>query len=188
MFAPINNTKLTDAVYADMQKTIEFSPAAFDIIIFKADPEAATTANNTEMIDVVGSLEARENEVSFSHPISSMALEIPSEGYQTELMVAMGGMSDGFQDDPIAMLILEPNVPEQSVIYIKEVIGDTEKIKTYFIDRVQPIAKEGLAGAKYYLLPFSMDHSVLQDAVDDVTTPIIDQDAENEASSFLSNL
>lgn len=170
MLTPINHRPATDLVAMDILKTIDQNPAAFDLMVFKAnyeDPEYTT-----EVPDLVGSMEAREKTISFSEPIITRGVLLPPD-LTGSLMLApgFGALDDGL-DAPIMALIREPGIPEQSVVWMEEIQpDDTIRVTLLYVLKSEAIGVNGAAGSRHVLLPFNQGLDVLPDIYTDDDMP-----------------
>jgi len=175
--APINRRAVSDAVAADLNKMISAHPEAFDVLIFKAS-EAAPIETGQD--DVVGSFEAQERPLIYAEPIASKAIELPSDG--TGVQILMDGTdSDSLPDEPVVFLIQESDIPQQSVIWLEEVMPDDDiRITLLYLLRSEGIGKGAAGGKRHLLVPFTMDPALLTNAPD---LPVVDVEPHQEAKA-----
>lgn len=156
---PIDRRRVFEPIYADLQKTLDINPNAFDCLIFKAELAAL---EHMDEHDVVGNLEAREETFSYRSPTITRAIELPNEGVSIQMLALGDGTDEG--EEVFQMLIKEPNVPEQSVLWIEERLSDDEiKVRLLYIVKAEPIGKNGAGGFKYHLMPFDVGSDFLPD-------------------------
>ena len=170
MLTPINHRPATDLVAMDILKTIDQNPAAFDLMVFKANYE--DQEYTTEVPDLVGSMEAREKTISFSEPIITRGVLLPPD-LTGSLMLApgFGALDDGL-DAPIMALIREPGIPEQSVVWMEEIQpDDTIRVTLLYVLKSEAIGVNGAAGSRHVLLPFNQGLDVLPDIYTDDDMP-----------------
>ncbi|CCO46622.1 conserved hypothetical protein [Vibrio nigripulchritudo SOn1] len=171
---PIDRRRVFESIYADLQKTLDINPNAFDCLLFKAQ---LNTLEHIDESDVVGNLEAREETFSYSSPSPTRALELPNDGSSIQ-MLAFGDGADG-GEEVFQMLLKEPSVPEQSVIWVEEQITDEEiRVRLLYIVKAEPIGKNGSGGFKYHLMTFNIDENELSSSP--LTTENIDPSIQNE--------
>ncbi|EII3125346.1 hypothetical protein LG822_002304 [Vibrio parahaemolyticus] len=148
-----------EPIYSDLQKTLDISPNAFDCLLFKAQLNAL---EHLEDSDVVGNLEAREETFSYSSPSPTRAIELPNDGSSIQMLAFGDGTDEG--EEVFQMLIKEPNVPEQSVIWIEELVdGEEIQVRLLYIVKAEAIGKNGSGGFKYHLMPFDVGSDFLPD-------------------------
>ncbi|HFQ5304556.1 TPA: hypothetical protein ACGVAU_004300 [Vibrio vulnificus] len=156
---PIDRRRVFEPIYADLQKTLDINPNAFDCLLFKAQLNALEHIDDS---DVVGNLEAREETFSYSSPTITRAIELLNDGDSIQMLAFGDGTDEG--EEVFQMLIKEPNVPEQSVIWIEEQIADGEiQVRLLYIVKAEPIGKNGSGGFKYHLMPFDVGSDFLPD-------------------------
>lgn len=149
----IDNRVVTDITAADLQKTISQSPAAFELLLIRA--ELDSHEEQTDVEDVVSNVEHREAIISYQSPVLTKALQLPVD-LGDAYMLASGADSLDEPEEPICLLIDEQDIPEQSVVWIEEAIADDEtKVSTFYLLHSRPIGKNGLGGAKHYFVPFT---------------------------------
>lgn len=166
MLTPINHRPVTDHVAMDILKTIDQNPAAFDLMVFKANYE--DQEHTTEVPDLVGSMEAREKTISFSEPVITRGVLLPPD-LTGSLMLApgFGALDDGL-DAPMTVLIREPGIPEQSVVWMEEMQpDDTIRVTLLYVLKSEAIGVNGAAGSRHVLLPFNQGLDVLPDIYTD---------------------
>ncbi|MEJ3629741.1 hypothetical protein [Vibrio vulnificus] len=157
---PIDRRRVFEPIYADLQKTLDINPNAFDCLLFKAQLNALEHIDDS---DVVGNLEAREEAFSYSEPIITRAMELLNDGDSIQMLAFGDGTDEG--EEVFQMLLKEPDVPEQSVIWIEEQIADEEiQVRLLYIVKAEPIGKNGSGGFKYHLMPFNLDESEFLDS------------------------
>ena len=149
----IDNRAVTDIAAADLLKTIGQSPAAFEVLLFRASLDDHEEQSTVE--DVVSNVEARETIISYQSPLLTKAIELPVDLGES-FMLAGGNDSLDEREEPLCLLIEEANIPEQSVVWIEEQLDDNEtKVSMYYLLHSRPIGKNGLGGAKHYFIPFT---------------------------------
>lgn len=192
MLTPINHRRATDLVAMDILKTIDQNPAAFDLMVFKANYE--DQEYTTEVPDLVGSMEAREKTISFSEPIITRGVLLPPD-LTGSLMLApgFGALDDGL-DAPIMALIREPGIPEQSVVWMEEIQpDDTIRVTLLYVLKSEAIGVNGAAGSRHVLLPFNQGLDVLPDIYTDDDMPQwlpkpVDKSIKDRLQSFVEAL
>ena len=153
MLTAKNHLPVTRQVADDLVKLIDQSPAAFDLMIFKANIDELEDITGQD--DPVGNLEARERTLSYSHPLISKGVMLPTE--QTGLsMLAPGFDALDSMDEPVQVIVKEPHVPEQSVFWYEEQITEEQtKVTLLYVLRSEPIGINGQSGSIHWLMPFS---------------------------------
>lgn len=154
---PINRSVTNDRVLVDMQKMLDVHPNAFECLVFKAVLDKPEQLNHEK--DVVGTLEEQEATFSYRSPVLTKAVELPYELSGLSMLAAGSGAD--ILDVPRQFLLKEPQVPEQSVIWVDELIGSELKTTLLYVMGAEPIGKNGTAGFKYNVLPFELDPAAL---------------------------
>lgn len=185
---PIDRRQVTDIVAADLLKIIDQHPAAFDVLLFKADLQRVEQVTDT--LDVVGTIESSENKFFYQRPMQTKAVELPRDLSGLQMLASGTGALDA-SDEPVVLLLKEKNVPEQSVVWIEEQLSDDEtKVTLLYILHSAPIGKHGQGGAKHFLIPFNGVLS--QNPVDeDIHTPTTVEplpESEPESVGVISDL
>lgn len=149
-----DNRPVSDLLENDLFLFLEQSEESFDCLVLKAD--FGSEGNETDSFEEVGTLEHREEKLSYSGYIKTKAVELPGDS-ESRSIVAMGGFSDG-ETDGTTFVFEDTQVPEQSLVVIKDIVGkddDEQTITTiYFVIKILPIGKHGTAGKKHILIPF----------------------------------
>ena len=148
---PVDRRCVTDRAAADLQKIINQHPAAFKVLLFRA---VLTTEEVTDAKDVVGSVEEREKAISYQGPELTKAIELPGD-LSGRYMLASGVGTLDDAEEPVVMLLQAQGVPEQSVVWIEEWVGDSVEVTTLYILSSSPIGKNGSGGTKYNFIPFN---------------------------------
>lgn len=154
---PINRSTTNDRVLVDLQKMIAIHPNAFECLVFKVELDKPEIINHEQ--DVVGTIEEQESTFSYQSPVLTKAVELPFEHSGLQ-MLADGDGADVI-DEPRQFLLQERSVPEQSVIWIDELVDSKVKTTLLYVMSAEPIGKNGTAGFKYNLIPFELDPSAL---------------------------
>lgn len=164
---PINRSLTNDRVLVDMQKMLAIHPNAFECLLFKAELDKPEQINHEK--DVVGTLEAQEATFSYRSPVLTKAVELPFE--LSGLSMLAGGDGADVIDVPRQFLLQEMQVPEQSVIWIDELIDSKVKTTLLYVMSAEPIGKNGTAGYKYNMIPFELDPAALTADPDEELPP-----------------
>jgi hypothetical protein len=144
-----DHRKFNAAIAKCMDIFLQRHPDAIDAILFKADHAHQETSS--VMSDVVGSMEAEERALTYLSPVVTRIFPFPPEAVLSA--DDYGDHCDGNMDQPIAVLIEEPDVPKQSIIQYEEYISPTE-VRAVALYVVHAEMLGGEAGKKYYCMPF----------------------------------
>jgi hypothetical protein len=147
------------SVANDLATFLYNSPNAMDIVLFRPMPGTEETVG--EGADVVGALESRERKVSYAVPVLTKGIIVPDES----LVSAMSddGESPVPGEEPIAMLILAPDVQKGAIVWFEEYVDavNTEE-RYYYVMRSEAIGQSPAMIAKYYLMPL-MDFTEIEE-------------------------
>jgi len=141
------------AMSEDFMVFVRSHPDAFDILLFKPDPESLEKVAVDQ--DVVGALESEERSLEYLDPIMTKAVLIPDEFPFGS--VDAGGEPDGNMEQPVALLIADPDVPKQCVVQYREYINDTDvRVVSLYVLRSEIIGEAPGVCEKHYCVPFQV--------------------------------
>lgn len=162
------------AMSDDFMVFVRNHPDAFDILLFKPDPNSAETVAVDQ--DVVGALEAEERSLEYLDPIIAKAVLIPDEFPFGA--VDAGGEPDGNMDQPVALLIGDSDVQKQSVVQYREYINDTDvRVVSLYVLRSEIIGEAPGVCEKHYCVPFQVfDYEFIE--------PPLNEQPEDEAEDI----
>ncbi|MET4696622.1 hypothetical protein [Endozoicomonas lisbonensis] len=159
-----NHLPVTNQVAEDLVKIIDQAPTGFDLLVFKAQID--DTESTVDMPDPVGNLEAREKTISFADPVVSRAIMLPNDHPGLSLAYGFGELDH--MDEPVSIVLKEPNVPEQSVVWFEEqVSADRVKVTLLYVLKSEPVGANGQAGSVHVLMPFAQGIDTLPDVIYD---------------------
>jgi hypothetical protein len=158
---PIDHRATNSIVTSDIEKLFQQSKEdVFDVRIFKANLEDLETV--AENADVVGSMEAGERLISFVDPVESKAMILANDN----LILATDDGSDpadGSVQQPIVMLIQEPDIPKHSVVQYEEYVNATEvRQVTLCVLHSETFGRSPVIGTKHYLVPFANNEGTFE--------------------------
>lgn len=162
------------AMSGDFMIFVNSHPDAFDILLFK--PDLSSQEKVTEETDVVGALESEERSLEYLDPIMTKAVLVPDE-YPFGVVEA-GGEPDGNMDQPVVLLIADPDIPKQSIAQYREYINDTDvrKVSLYVL-RSEIIGEAPGVCEKHYCVPFQVfDYEFIE--------PPVNQQPEDETEDI----
>jgi hypothetical protein len=159
------------AMSEDFMVFVRNHPDAFDVLLFKPDPNSLETVAVDE--DVVGALESEERAIEYLDPVMAKAVLIPDEFPFGA--VDTGGEPDGNMDQPVVLLIGDPDIPKQTVASYREFINDTDvRVVSLYILRSEIIGEAPGVCEKHYCVPFQVfDYEFIE--------PPLNESPEDEA-------
>ncbi len=141
------------AMSEDFMVFVRNHPDAFDVLLFKPDPDSLETVAVDQ--DVVGALETEERALEYLDPVMTKAVLIPDEFPFGA--VDAGGEPDGNMDRPSVLLIADPDIPKQTVVQYREFINDTDvRVVSLYIMRSEIIGEAPGVCEKHYCVPFQV--------------------------------
>lgn len=139
------------AINYDFMVFVNHHPDAIDILLFRPDPESLETMAVDQ--DVVGAIESEERSIEYLDPVMTRAVLVPDDYLASA--VDAGGEPDGDMAQPVAMLVGEPDVPQQSIVQYREYINDTDvRVVSLYVMRSEIIGEAPGLGIKHYCVPF----------------------------------
>jgi hypothetical protein len=161
------------AMNDDFMVFVRNHPDAIDVLLFK--PDLASVEKLAVDSDVVGALETEDRSLEYDDPIMTKAVLVPAE-YPFG-SVLDGGEPDGDMDQPVVLLIADPEIPQQSVVQYREYVNDTDvRVVSLYVLRSQIIGEAPGVCEKHYCIPFQVfDYEFIEPPVNDEP----DADAED---------
>lgn len=141
---------------ADMATMLDNHPDAFDCLIFKAIPGSEENVA-ADVTDLAGSLESTTRAIDYADPMPSRCMIVPDEGLR---LAALSNGTDAdywSEEQPLAVVLKEQDVPKQSVIRWREFSEDPDgepRTVTMYVLRSEPFGKSPIAGMKHFCIPF----------------------------------
>lgn len=159
------------AMSEDFMIFVRNHPDAFDILLFKPDPD--TLEKVAIDSDTVGTLEAEERSIEYLDPIMTKAVLVPDEFPFG--VVDAGGEPDGNMDQPSVLLIADPEIPKQSIVQYREYVNDTDvRVVSLYVMRSEIIGEAPGVCEKHYCVSFQVfDYEFIE--------PPLNEDPEDEA-------
>ncbi|MBF0121264.1 MAG: hypothetical protein HQK79_20715 [Desulfobacterales bacterium] len=146
----VDYREISQSIANNIDILFESHPDAFDVLLFKAKPEALETVSI--MPDVVGSLESNERAIEYEDPIKTRAFRVPDD--LQNFLTLDGSMPNDNQDNPVILYIQERDIPAQSVIQYHEYINQKEaRTVTLYLLKSEAIGKSPSISVKHYFIP-----------------------------------
>lgn len=157
---PRNHQPLGRVIESGLSAFLLGHPEAFDALLFKAvkgSEEDVAVAGG--IIDVVGSMESSERSLDYADPVKTRAFLLPDDGISFYATTDGAGETEVGIEQPLAMLLLEPDVPKYSVVRWQEYDGtglDAAIVsRTFYVFDAKPAGRGTGAGMVYFILPMS---------------------------------
>ena len=139
------------AISENLHTYIANHPDAFDCLLFRTNGSSIETV--APGVDVVGSLESSERGVTYLDPIPARAVKVP-DGLPLG-MTNDTSEPDGFQDQPVVLILNVDSAPRQSIIQFNEYVDavNIRQVNLYII-RSDSMGSMPGAGLRHYCIPF----------------------------------